>query len=70
MDAALPPGGELSAAAEALERWLRRDKHAGDPQRRARAAADFLLRRGFSPPIVWDLVRNHLRVEDEPPADA
>jgi regulatory protein len=44
------------AAMAALRRWTGARRHT-DPARRRKAAADFLLRRGFDGSIVWDVVR-------------
>lgn len=51
-----------AAALAALRRWTGARRHP-DPAKRRKAAADFLLRRGFDGNVVWDVVREWGRGE-------
>lgn len=55
---------ETLKAEEQLRKWNRRGKPEGTRER-ARAAAQWLCRRGFDPDIVWPLVRTFFTVEEE-----
>lgn len=55
---------ETRRAETQLRKWDRRSKPEG-PQERARAAAQWLCRRGFDPDIVWPLIRRYFTVRDD-----
>ncbi|MCC6546127.1 regulatory protein RecX [Candidatus Sumerlaeota bacterium] len=58
--AATTPDHEEESARGALMKWNRRKKPE-DPQKRAQAAASFLLRRGFDGDLVWKLMREFFK---------
>lgn len=60
------PARQRAAARAVLTKWLATSAaREPDPRKRARSAAGRLMRRGFDPEIVWEVVREGLEGADE-----